>query len=160
VLDKESEFVVLYAEDDDDQILLIQEAFKKSQSDIQIRQVRDGEELMDYLLHRGAFTNPASAPRPDVVLLDLNMPKKDGREALNEIKGHALLRHIPVVVLTTSRAEDDIIRCYELGANSYIRKPLNFIKLIEILKAFSEYWFRVVALPFRGSTNQERNPLN
>jgi len=107
----------------------------------------DGEELMDYLCRRGKFSDPESAPRPGLILLDLNMPKKDGREALKEIKSDPDLKQIPIVVLTTSKADEDIYRSYNLGVNSYITKPVSFEGLVEVMKALSLYWFEIVRLP-------------
>jgi CheY-like chemotaxis protein len=109
--------------------------------------VNDGEELMDYLRHRGKHAPPAVSPRPGLVLLDLNMPRKDGREALREIKSDPELRSIPVVILTTSKGEEDIERGYNLGANSFITKPVTFDGLVESLRVATEYWFQVVQLP-------------
>ena len=102
---------------------------------------------MDYLLHRGAYSDPSTAPEPGLILLDLNMPKKDGREALAEIKGNARLRKIPVIVLTTSKAEEDVIRSYDLGVNSFITKPVTFSGLAEAMRVMSRYWFEIVELP-------------
>jgi two-component system response regulator len=114
-----------------------------------MRFVVDGQELLDYLRHEGAYANGADAPEPGIILLDLNMPKKDGREALAEIKSDPALRHIPVVVLTTSKAEEDIFRTYGLGVNSFITKPVTFGGLVEVLRAWSRYWFEIVELPVR-----------
>jgi PAS domain S-box-containing protein len=112
-----------------------------------LRFVEDGEELMDYLLRRGRYSDPAASPRPGLILLDLNMPKKDGREALVEIKADANLRSIPVVVLTTSKAEKDVVSSYDLGVNSFITKPVGFTGLVEAVQAFSTYWLEIVELP-------------
>ena len=109
--------------------------------------VEDGEELMDYLNHRGEYSDPESAPRPSLILLDLNMPRKDGREALKEIKSDPALRRIPIVVLTTSKAEEDILRTYDLGVSSFIAKPVVFESMVEILKTLGTYWFEIVELP-------------
>ena len=108
--------------------------------------VVDGEDLMDYLNHKGRYVPPADAPRPGVILLDLNMPKKDGREALKEIKANPELRQIPVVVLTTSKAEEDILRSYDSGASSFISKAVTFDGLIEVMKGLGKYWFEIVEL--------------
>ncbi len=108
--------------------------------------MRDGEELMNYLLHRGEFTGDSS-PEPSLILLDLNMPRKDGREALREIKSAPALRHIPIVVLTTSRADEDVLRSYEWGGNSFITKPVTFVGLVKAMKTLNRYWFEVVELP-------------
>lgn len=113
----------------------------------EISRVKDGEELMRYLRGRGEFNGALRPAEPSLVLLDLTMPKMDGREALREIKSDPMLRHIPVVVLTTSRAEEDVVRSYELGVNSFITKPLTFQGLVEAMKALGQYWFEVVALP-------------
>ncbi len=112
-----------------------------------VSRVKDGEELMDYLRHHGEYTAEGSSPGPSLILLDLNMPRKDGREALREIKADAMLRHIPVVVLTTSRAEEDVVRSYQCGVNSFITKPVTFQGLVEAMKALGRYWFEVVELP-------------
>ena len=109
--------------------------------------VGDGEELMEYLQHQGKYSDPADSPSPGLILLDLNMPKKDGREALREIKASSDLRRIPVVVLTTSKAEEDILRSYDLGASSYITKPVTFERLVETVKQLERYWFALVELP-------------
>jgi CheY-like chemotaxis protein len=139
--------VILMADDDPDDRELTREALAESHLANELRFVRDGVELMDYLLHRGAYRDGASAPRPGVILLDLNMPRKDGREALREIKADPELRAIPVVVLTTSRAEEDIARSYELGANSFISKPVTFEGLVSVVRGLGQYWFDIVELP-------------
>jgi two-component system, response regulator len=141
---------LLIAEDDDDDFLLTQKALSRSRVVNDVQRVRDGEELMDYLLRRGAYADPASAPRPVLILLDLNMPRKDGREALREIKADASLRDIPIVVLTTSQAETDVLRTYDLGANSYITKPADLQGLVEALKVIARVWFQVVELHEAG----------
>ena len=138
--------VILYAEDDDDDYLLVKEAFEEAALHFDLRRVKDGEELMDYLLRRGAHQNAETSPHAMVILLDLNMPKKDGREALKEIKANPQLRRIPVVVLTTSRAEEDVFRAYDTGVNSYIRKPIHFDKFVEIAKGFANFWFNIATL--------------
>lgn len=139
--------VILYAEDDDDDYLLVKEAFEEAGLHFDLRRVKDGEELMDYLLARGPYQNAEQFPRAMVILLDLNMPKKDGREALKEIKANPQLRRIPVVVLTTSRAEEDVFRAYDMGVNSYVRKPIHFDKFVEIARGFAKFWFDVATLP-------------
>ncbi len=139
---------ILMADDDEDDCLLAREALAESRlafSDLHF--VQDGEQLMDYLYQRGKYSNLHSSPRPGLILLDLNMPKKDGREALRQIKADANLRQIPVVVLTTSNAEEDIYRSYDLGANSFITKPVTFSGLVEVMKALGRYWFEIVELP-------------
>ncbi|HEY7417197.1 MAG TPA: response regulator [Ktedonobacteraceae bacterium] len=135
------------ADDDEDDILLTRKALEKGKLLNPLYTVQDGEELLDYLLRTGAYTDPAKAPRPGVILLDLNMPKKDGREALKEIKSHAGLKDIPVVVFTTSKAEEDIYRSYKLGVNSFITKPVTFENLIYVMQMLGKYWFEIVSLP-------------
>lgn len=135
---------LLMAEDDKEDQMLLAEAFKEAHLLNTLHVVQDGEELMDFLHHRGRHTD---APQPDILLLDLNMPRKDGREALAEIKADPLLRRMPVIVLTTSAAEEDILRSYDLGVNSYIRKPVTFDKLVEVVKLLGNYWFEIVELP-------------
>lgn len=139
--------VILCAEDDDDDRLLIREAWEEGRLANDLRFVHDGEELMEYLQHRGAWSDPASAPRPGLILLDLNMPRKDGREALEEIRSDPDLRRIPVVVLTTSKAEEDILRSYDLGVNSFITKPVTFESMVETLQTVGRYWFEIVEIP-------------
>ena len=138
---------ILMADDDPDDCLLAREALAESRLANDLHFVSDGEELMDYLYQRGKYSVPGSAPRPSLILLDLNMPKKDGREVLNELKADPHLRQIPVLVLTTSQAEEDILRSYYLGANSYITKPVTFSSLIEVMQTLSKYWFEIVELP-------------
>lgn len=141
--------VILMAEDDSDDRLLAQDAFREIGAAIDVRFVEDGVELMDYLNRRNKFADPASAPRPGLIILDLNMPRKDGREALGEIKANPEWQRIPVVVLTTSTAEADIAKVYALGANSFISKPVAFAALVGVLRTVVEYWFRVVLLPVK-----------
>src|ERR671929_266704 len=138
---------ILMADDDPDDREMTREAFAESRLANDLRFVEDGEELMDYLRRRGKYADPASAPRPGLILLDLNMPRKDGREALREIKADPELRSIPVVVLTTSQAEEDIYRTYDLGVSSFITKPVSFEGLVAVMKALGRYWFEIVELP-------------
>ncbi len=144
---------ILMADDDEDDCMLAREALVESRLANDLHFVRDGEELMDYLYRRGKYLDPISSPRPGLILLDLNMPKKDGREALQEIKANAQLRHIPIVVLTTSKAEEDIYRSYDLGANSFITKPVTFAALVEVMKTIGKYWFEIVELPLKAVGN-------
>jgi CheY-like chemotaxis protein len=139
--------VVLMAEDDSDDRLLVKDAMAECGWDGDLRFVEDGEELLDYLRHCGKYGPPATAPRPGLVLLDLNMPRKDGREALREMKADADLRRIPVVVLTTSKAGTDIGRMYDMGANSFIAKPVQFEALVNVMRVLGQYWFNTVELP-------------
>jgi CheY-like chemotaxis protein len=140
---------ILLADDDEEDRMLACEALAESRLTNQIYCVTDGEDLMDYLYRRGKYSPPAEAPRPGLILLDLNMPKKDGREALRELKSDPDLRHIPIVVLTTSKAEEDIYRSYESGASSFISKPVTFNGLVEVMKGLGRYWFEMVDLPRR-----------
>jgi CheY-like chemotaxis protein len=142
--------IILMAEDDSDDRLLAQDALLESGIASEVRFVENGVELMDYLHRRNKFSADKSSSRPSLIILDLNMPKKDGREALREIKADPELRKIPVVVLTTSSADSDIARVYELGANSFISKPVAFDSLVSVMKAIGEYWFRVVLLPLKA----------
>jgi CheY-like chemotaxis protein len=138
---------ILMADDDPDDCLMAARALKEYRLSNGIRFVEDGEELLDYLRRRGKYAAPGAAPTPGIILLDLNMPKMGGREALAEIKADPELRMIPVVILTTSRAEEDILRSYDLGVNSYITKPVTFQGLAEVMRALSIYWFEIVKLP-------------
>jgi CheY-like chemotaxis protein len=135
---------ILMAEDDVQDQLLVKKAFQKARVVNELTFVNDGEELLQYLRQEGPF---GSAPRPDLLLLDLNMPRKDGREALKEIKSDPLLHCIPVVILTTSDADEDILRSYDLGANSYIQKPVTFEKMVEAVETMGKYWLGLVKLP-------------
>src|SRR3954468_22680210 len=125
---------ILMADDDPDDRQLTKEAFEEAKLANDLRFVEDGVELLDYLQRRGRYADPASSPRPGLILLDLNMPKKDGREALCEIKADPKLKAIRVVVLTTSKAEEDILRTYDLSAASYIPKPVTFAALVEVVR--------------------------
>jgi len=138
---------IVLADDDPDDRKLTQDAFAENRLVNVLHCVEDGEELMDYLHRRGKYENLGSEPLPGLILLDLNMPRKDGREALKEIKADANLRRIPIVVLTTSKAEEDILRSYDLGVNSYVTKPVTFKSLVELVKVLGRYWFEVVELP-------------
>jgi len=137
------------ADDDADDRLLAKDALTECHLANDLQFVENGEELMDYLRRRGKYTSLVQAPRPGLILLDLNMPKKDGREALREIKTDPELRKIPVVVLTTSKADTDIGQIYELGANSFISKPVTFDSLVKVMKVLGSYWFEVVELPVK-----------
>ena len=149
--EKRNPISILLAEDDPDDRLMATEALEESRlaNDLQI--VEDGEELMDYLYHRGKYADISNWSLPGLILLDLNMPKKDGREALKEIKADPNLRRIPVIVLTTSKAEEDIFRTYDLGVNSFITKPVSFESLVSIMKILKLYWFEIVELPYEKS---------
>lgn len=138
--------LILMADDDEDDRLMTEKAMKKNHLANDIRFVVDGEDLMDYLLQKGKY-NKENAPVPDLILLDLNMPRKNGREALKEIKTNEKLKSIPVIVLTTSEAEEDIVKSYELGVNSFVTKPVTFEGLVQVIKDIDNYWFELVKLP-------------
>lgn len=133
------------ADDDPDDRLLLREAFAENRLLNNLETVEDGEELMDFLHRRGRYEN--SEVTPGLVLLDLNMPRKSGLEALREIKSDEKLRRLPVVILTTSKAEEDIIRSYDLGVNSFIVKPVTFDSLVELVRDLDKYWFQIIELP-------------
>ena len=141
------EIIILYAEDDPEDRMLVEDAMEESRLVNEMHFVEDGEELMDYLYRRGKFANMSNAPLPGLILLDLNMPKKDGREALGEIKADENLKRIPIVVLTTSKAEEDILSTYDLGVSGFVIKPITFESLVSVLKTVSKYWFEVVEPP-------------
>lgn len=138
---------ILLADDDPDDRKLVCDAFEENRVANPLRCVKDGQELMDYLHNVGEFSNPAENPRPGLILLDLNMPRKDGRAALNEIKADPELKRIPVVVLTTSQAELDVLSSYDSGANSVITKPVTITSLIEVVRLLGKYWLELVELP-------------
>jgi Response regulator containing a CheY-like receiver domain and an HTH DNA-binding domain len=143
--------VILLADDDEEDRMLTRDALAESRVVNELRFVEDGEDLLDYLYQRNRYIDPQSAPAPGLILLDLNMPKKDGREALREIKADPQLRRIPVIVLTTSKAEEDIFRSYDLGVNSFITKPVHFDALVEVMKEIGRYWIEIVELPSGAS---------
>jgi CheY-like chemotaxis protein len=145
--DKGKPIVILLADDDEEDRMLACDALKESRLSNEIHCVTDGEDLLDYLHRRGKYTTAAETPRPGLILLDLNMPKKDGREALREIKSDPHLRQIPVVVMTTSKAHEDIFNSYDAGASSYISKPVTFEGLIDVMKGLGRYWFEIIDLP-------------
>lgn len=141
-----TDMVILMADDDEDDFLLTQRALKKSRLINQLVRVSDGEELLDYLRQKGKY-NKNNTKLPSFILLDLNMPRMDGREALKEIKSDPELKDIPVVVFTTSKAEEDIIKSYKLGVNSFVTKPVTFDSLIDVMKSLGNYWLEIVELP-------------
>ncbi|CAN5647748.1 response regulator [soil metagenome] len=143
---------ILMADDDLEDREFAREALTEARLTNDFRTVNDGVELLDYLFRRNAFAEPGAAPRPGIILLDLQMPRMDGFEALAEIKADPSLGRIPVVVLTTSGADEDIARSYDLKANSYIRKPVNFEGLVEAVQALGRYWFEIVELPQGGNS--------
>jgi len=137
---------ILMADDDPDDRLLLQEAFQEAGLSSPLFFVEDGEELMDFLRRQGRHHEHES-PMPGLILLDLNMPRKDGREALREIRADRALRRIPIVILTTSKSEEDILRSYDMGANSYITKPVSFESLVKVVDLLGRYWLQTVELP-------------
>lgn len=139
--------VILMADDDPADVRLTQKALEECRLKNEFRHVSDGQELLDYLRRRGAYTDPASSPRPGLILLDLNMPGMDGRTALTALKADPDLRRIPVVIMSTSKADEDVARSYDLGANSFISKPVTFDGLVEVVRTLDTYWFQLVALP-------------
>jgi CheY-like chemotaxis protein len=138
---------ILMAEDDADDRMLAARALTQNWVANPLITVNNGEELLDYLFQRGKYSDPASSPKPCFILLDLNMPRMDGREALKIIKSDENLKRIPVVIMTTSKAEEDIFASYNVGANSYITKPFTFIGLVQVIKALKDYWLEIVELP-------------
>jgi len=140
-------YVILLADDDPDDIEMTRRALTKSNLGLEIHTVGDGEELLDFLNHGGAYALPARSPTPSLILLDLNMPKMDGREVLAKIKSDPNLCQIPVVIMTTSSAQQDIARAYQLGCNSFISKPITLAELVDITKVLGQYWFGITKLP-------------
>ncbi|MGB5960246.1 MAG: response regulator [Coleofasciculaceae cyanobacterium] len=144
---RKKQITILLAEDSPEDQQLIKQAFQESVWRWRLYIVSDGEKLLDYLYHRGQYQHKKIAPRPDLILLDLYLPKIDGSEALKTIKADLRLQRLPVVILTSSKAEADIHRSYQLGASSYLTKPLTFALLVDAVNILGEYWFDVVELP-------------
>ncbi|MBD2102286.1 response regulator [Leptolyngbya sp. FACHB-261] len=138
---------ILLAEDSEDDILIIQRAFRRGQISVDLQVVRDGQEVLDYLQQQGKFSQPEVAPRPDLLMLDINMPRKDGLTTLREIRADPRLRLLPVIILTTSRAQEDIVSSYESGANTYVTKPNQIDKYIEEMRLIDSYWRLVAVRP-------------
>ena len=143
---------ILMADDDSADRMMAEEAMEEAKLANDLRFVVDGQELMDYLRRQGKYDDPSTSPRPGLILLDLNMPRKDGRKALEEIKADEDLKRIPVVVLTTSKAEEDVLRSYNMGSNSFITKPVSFDGLVAVMQSLTTYWFDIVNLPPRGES--------
>jgi CheY-like chemotaxis protein len=141
---------ILVADDDADDRLMAKEALDECRLSNELHFVEDGVDLLNYLRRQGRYAESGAAGRPGLILLDLNMPKMDGREALREIKADPTLRRIPIVVMTTSKAEEDIYRTYDLGVSSYVAKPVTFEGLVEVMKTLGRYWFEIVELPDAG----------
>jgi CheY-like chemotaxis protein len=138
---------ILIADDDPDDRMLARDALNESKLANAVQFVEDGQELLDYLRRQGRFADPTLSPTPGIILIDLNMPRVDGRSAIQALKADATLCHIPVIVLTTSSAEEDIFRSYALGVSSYITKPVSFDALVQVMRGFGQYWFEIVELP-------------
>ncbi len=145
---------ILVADDDPDDRMMIEEAFLENRFANEIAFVEDGEQLLAYLRHEDGYANNAGKPYPGIILLDLNMPKKDGRETLRELKADPELCRIPVIVLTTSEAEEDIVKTYGLGVSSFITKPVSFQGLVDAVRVICQYWIQIVALPPECSTRR------
>ena len=139
--------IILMADDDPDDRLLIEDALEENRLANDLHFVEDGEQLMAYLHRHDGYSHLATAPLPGLILLDLNMPKKDGREALAEIKADPKLRCIPIVILTTSKTEEDICRAYKLNCNCYITKPVDLKQFVEVIRSIENFWFTIVTLP-------------
>lgn len=139
--------VILMADDDPEDRDFARDALTEARVANDFREVEDGEELMDYLKRRGDYADPASSPRPGLILLDLKMPRRNGFEALEAIRADPELKELPVVILTTSGADEDVVRGYQLGVNSYIRKPVTFEGLVQAMSGLGRYWFEIVELP-------------
>ena len=139
--------MILLVEDDRGSQELTRRALGEGKIHNELRIVEDGEEALAYLFRRGKYKDPATSPRPDLLLLDLNLPRVDGREVLEQIRADSKLRRMAVVVLTTSRQEEDILRSYELGCNSFITKPVDMNQFMQVIQALERYWFQIVVLP-------------
>jgi CheY-like chemotaxis protein len=146
-MSKKTMMSIVIADDDADDRLLIDDAFKETRLANPIEFVNDGEELLEYLRAEGRFESRKNKPLPGLILLDLNMPRMDGRTVLSRLKADPALRRIPVVVLTTSKAEEDILRTYDLGVSSFIAKPVSFDGLVDVVKTLKHYWIEIVELP-------------
>ncbi len=144
--------IILIADDDPDDRAMIKEAFEENLLLNELHFVENGEELMNYLNRTGKYSDTTIFPMPGLILLDLNMPKKDGREALEEIKNSSQLNHIPIIILTTSKTEEDIIKSYNLGVNCFITKPIKFVDLVQVTKALGRFWLEIVTLPTEQTT--------
>lgn len=140
---------ILMVDDDAEDCMLVRDAIRETGRRCELRFVRDGEELDEYIHRTGEYEQAGAAPRPDLILMDLKMPRKDGRDTLRDLKADASWRRIPVIVLTSSAAEDDVDFCYSLGVNSYFRKPSNFRDLVALLDMIGKYWFELSILPPR-----------
>jgi len=140
---------ILLIEDNPADVEITLEAFRRSRSGTRVSVCRDGEDALDYLFQRGRYARGQNAPRPDMILLDLNLPKRSGLELLEQVKQHETLREIPVIVLTTSDRDDDVRRCYRLGANNYLTKPVQFDECVKLVATIQQYWLELSKLPPR-----------
>lgn len=147
-----SQTILIVEDSDDDYDATVRALSKGTNLKNPIHRCEDGEETLDYLKHRGRYTNPESAPRPGIILLDLNMPGVDGRKVLQQIKADAQLRSIPTIIMTNSNDERDINACYDMGANTFVRKPLNWPGFLEAVTRLKEYWFEIAVLPKSART--------
>ena len=152
---KKAKLIILMADDDPEDRMLVREAF--GGKPVEVLSVEDGVELLEYLYCRGKYKDAARHPRPDLILLDLNMPRMDGKEALAQIKADTSLRSIPAIILTTSQQECDVRKCYEMGANTYIVKPLSYDKLVESMDSVHLYWTNVAKLPAQEARSNCKN---
>ena len=139
--------IILLVEDNRGDQELTRRAMGEGKIRNELRIVEDGEEALAYLFRRGKYKDPTTSPRPDLLLLDLNLPRVDGREVLEQIRANSKLRRMAVVVLTTSQQEEDVLRSYELGCNSFITKPVDMNQFIQVIQALEKYWFQIVVLP-------------
>jgi CheY-like chemotaxis protein len=146
---------ILIADDDPDDRAMIKEAFEENLLRNVLHFVENGEELMNYLNRSGKYSDTVEYPMPGLILLDLNMPRKDGREALEEIKSSPQLSHIPIIILTTSKTEEDIIKSYNLGVNCFISKPVKFVDLVQVTKTLGRFWLEIVTLPSEREKNEK-----
>ena len=144
VVKKDEPINILLVEDNPGDIRLAQEIFKDGKVQKELHVVEDGVEAMAFLKKEGKY---ADSPRPDLILLDLNLPRKDGREVLDELKSDESLRRIPVIILTTSKSEEDVIKTYNMHANCFITKPVDIVQFLDMAEAIEEFWFNIVSLP-------------
>lgn len=145
-------FDILLVEDNPADVEITVEAFRRSHKGNRVHVCRDGEEALDFLFRRGPYAKAGAAPRPDLILLDLNLPRKNGTEVLEQVKTDLRLKEIPVVVLTTSDREEDVSRCYKSGANSYLTKPVQFEDCLKLVEEIQQYWLHVSKLPPKHET--------
>ncbi|WP_300532590.1 response regulator [Maricaulis sp.] len=148
-------FTILMVDDDPDDRLLFKEACEEVRLRNPLEFLENGEQLLDYLKREGNYAHLKGEPFPGIILLDLNMPLKDGREALEEVKADPNLRDIPIIILTTSKSEDDILSSYGLGASSYIVKPISLDRLMRVINSIGEYWVQIVEAPGQPAADQE-----